>query len=261
MASTGDFKKETIDEFQRSLKLFFDEKKIIAAFSRLHPFVPEQTIILDGLGIIENTSSTVGIDMSLSEQEQKKQYARSLKNRINYLKRVGVEIVRQEEESDIDVFIDMYYENMRRVKASENYFFPRSYFYDTLKNLNSFILFAKYNNEYIGGALFVECNGFLHAHFNAVKTDFLHFSPLKIILDAGRLYGVRKGVRYYHLGGGFLGKKDTLFMFKSRFSKTYYQFRTWKYIHNAEIYTELANMHVLDRQEKTSFFPVYRVNN
>jgi hypothetical protein len=133
---------QTIKDFQKELLHFFDLRKIISVFSRLHPLFSNQEILLSGLGEIVDTNRTVAIDLSLSEQEQKKQYVRSMKNQINRLKRKNVIVKEVNKQEEIDLFIEIYKQNMKRVNASDTYFFPNDYFYRFMKELPSSLFLA-----------------------------------------------------------------------------------------------------------------------
>lgn len=249
---------ESILDFQEELKHFFDAHSIVSVFSRFHSLFPFQQHILKGMGKIIDSNPTVGIDLTLPEKEQKSQYARSLKYVINKLKREGIVVRKASSKEDIDSFIAIYNETMDRVHASAMYYFSPEYFYRFLDLINSFILLAFHGDKIISGSLCTVCNGVIQAHLNATKDDFLHLSPLKLVLEEARSLGVQQGMRILHLGGGFREKDDSLFVFKSRFSKQLFPFKVWNYIHNQEAYNELVNRKFSGNIPNTSFFPIYR---
>jgi len=249
---------QAVSEFKKELLHFFDQNKIVSVFSRLHPLFDNQEFILSGLGEIVNTNQTVGIDLSLPEQEQKRQYAHSLKTQINRLKRKNIIIKKAETREEIDFFIEIYNENMKRVNASEMYFFPKDYFYRFLEDLPASLYLAYYEGQAISGSLFTTCNGIVQIHLNATLNDFLNLSPLKLVWDSIRIDSINKKEKWLHLGGGVGGVDDTLFQFKSRFSDTLFLFKTWKYIHNEEIYSRLVSEKYPAIIPQSSFFPLYR---
>jgi hypothetical protein len=250
---------ESIAPFKEALLSFFEANRVVAAFSRLHPLFPQQEKILEGLGEVVKINQTVAIDLRLSEAEQRKQYAHSLRNRINHLRRKEDLIVKKAEtEDEINSFIEVYEETMRRVHAAERYFFSKEYFTRFLATIDSTLLVASYKGEIISGSLFTECGSIIQSHLSATKNDYLHISPLKYIWDQIRIYGMEKDKQYLHLGGGVHGKDDNLFAFKSQFSKDYFQFKVWKYISNETVYNELVSSVFKDNIPEESFFPLYR---
>jgi hypothetical protein len=249
---------EDIRLFQEELKRYFEANHIIAAFSRLHPLLDNQSLLLENLGETKDLNLTVGIDLNLSEAQQKKQYSRSLKNRINHLKKQGVSIIKASSKKEIDAFIEIYKENMDRVNAAGIYYFPVDYFYKFLEEIDSCILLATYQNQWISGSLCTFCNGIMQAHLNATKNDFLYLSPLKLVLDQARMEGMARGMNCLHLGGGRSGIDDSLFVFKSRFSDDRFMFKVWTYIHNTEVYNNILSKKYKGNVPEIDFFPLYR---
>jgi lipid II:glycine glycyltransferase (peptidoglycan interpeptide bridge formation enzyme) len=226
----------------------------------LHPLFRNQEFLLSGLGKIVETNQTVGIDLSLPEREQKRQYARSVKNHINWLKRKNVVVRKAETREEIDLFIEIYRENMKRVNAPEMYFFPNDYFYRFIEDLPSSLFLAYYEKKAISGSLFTTCNGIVQPHLSATLNDYLRLSPLKFVWDCIRIDAIGKNQKWMHLGGGVGSANDSLFQFKAQFSDLRFSFKTWQYIHNKDIYTRLVSEKYADHIPHSLFFPVYRID-
>jgi hypothetical protein len=249
---------QIVKDFQKELLHFLDSQQIVSVFSRLHPLFSNQEFILSGLGEIVDTNQTVGIDLNLSVQEQKKQYAHSVKNQINRLKRRNVIVKKEHTKEAIDLFIGIYRENMQRVNASNMYFFPNDYFYRFMEELPASLFLAYYKEQAICGSMFTICNGIVQPHLSATLNEYLHWSPLKLVWDNIRLDAVEKKEKWLHLGGGVGGTDDTLFQFKAQFSDLRFTFKTWRYIHNAQAYKQLVSAKVPLHLPDSSFFPLYR---
>jgi len=258
LSNTNRPDKETILRFHKNLLQFFDENSVVSAFSRLHPLFPIQELILENIGNSLDTGVTVAIDLNLSENEQTKQYSHSLKNAINHLKREHLTVKKAETQAEIETFVDIYTENMNRVHASKIYFFDNAYFFHFLQKLPSILYLAYYEGKIISGSLFTDCNGIIQPHLSATLNDYLYLSPLKYIWDQIRHYGVGKNRNTMHLGGGFGGSCDTLFEFKAQFSHQHFPFKTWRYVHNREMYDQLVNIKFRNRLPDSAFFPLYR---
>ena len=250
---------QDIKNFQKELLRFFDSNRIVSVFSRLHPLFDNQPFILSGLGKIIHTNQTVGIDLSLPEQEQQRQYAHSLKNQINRLKRRNVLVKNVEAPEEIDLFIEIYKENMERVNASKMYFFPDNYFYRLMEELPASLFLAYYEGQAISGSLFTRCNGIVQPHLSATRNDYLRWSPLKLVWDCIRENAIKKNDKWLHLGGGVGGADDSLFQFKAQFSDLRFSFKTWRYIHNEEAYAQLISHKYPNLIPQSSFFPLYRL--
>jgi lipid II:glycine glycyltransferase (peptidoglycan interpeptide bridge formation enzyme) len=149
---------------------------------------------------------------------------------------------------------------MKRVNASKKYFFSREYFYQFLETIDSTLLLALYEGKIISGSLFTEYNGIVQTHLSATRNEYLYLSPLKYIWDCIRIMAKEKNRDFLHLGGGFGGKNDSLFGFKSQFSKQYFIFRTWRYVHNKAVYDQLLAETFKNEMPESSYFPLYRLN-
>jgi len=251
---------QAVKDFHKELLHFFDLHAIVSVFARLHPLFNDQEFLLSGLGKIVNTNPTVGIDCSLSELEQKEQYAHSLKNHINWLKRKNVVVKKEQTKDAIDLFIEIYRENMKRVNASKMYFFSDDYFYRFMKELPASLYLAYYEGKAIGGSLSVSCSGIVQLHLSATRNDYLQWSPLKLIWDCIRKDAIEKNEKWMHLGGGVGGVDDTLFQFKAQFSNLRFLFKTWRYIYNEEVYARLVFEKYANDIPDSSFFPLYRLD-
>ena len=251
---------QAVRDFQEELLHFFELNKIVSTFARLHPLFSNQEFILSGLGEIMDTSQTVGIDLSLPEREQKRQYSHSVKNHINRLKRKDILVKMEQTHEAIDIFVDIYKENMKRVNASEMYFFSNDYFYRFMEELPSSLFLAYYEDKAISGSLFTRCNGIVQPHLSATRNDYLRWSPLKLVWDCIRKDAIAKNDKCLHLGGGVGGADDSLFRFKAQFSDLRFSFKTWRYIHNKEAYAQLISGKYENRIPQSSYFPLYRLD-
>ncbi len=74
-----------------------------------------------------------------------------------------------------------------------------------------------------------------------------------------RIEATKRGMSFFNLGGGLGGKyNDSLFKFKSSFSKDFKDFKLWNLIVNQKRYDELVEKRNI---AETSFFPKYRVGD
>ena len=121
------------------------------------------------------------------------------------------------------------------------------------------------DNEIACASLFFECYGIVQAHLGGTKTKYLHQSPFNFLLHYVRLWAKERGNEFLHIGGGVGGSTtDSLYTFKSGFSRQKHDFLTLKLITNEEKYYHLVNLRakVLNTQAEallsSDFFPVYR---
>ena len=249
-----------IEQFEMELQLYLKKNNVVSVFSRLHPLFNQEDI-LQYMGVVYTLSKTVSIDLTLSIDEQRKQYRKDVKSRVNKLKRNNFVVIEDVEKEYINEFISIYNENMKRVGASAAYFFSYDYYIKLLfnDNIDARLYFVKMDEELIVGGIFVYTNEIIQYHLSGTKTAYLKESPMRLLLDYVRLIGTKEGYKYLHLGGGVGSKEDALFNFKAGFSKKRHDFKIWKYIVNKKVYDELVERtgNIVD----DSYFPLYRANN
>jgi hypothetical protein len=260
--SSSDF---NIRLFQKELNQCFREQKIISVFSRLNSFIPYQESFLLKMGSTETLGKVVYIDLKETLDEQWKLYHRRLRTYINKSRTI-YKIKNANISADLDSFIDLYYENMRRVNANAAYFFDKKYFLDLI-NSSDFetevlLAISRMTGEVAGGAMFLKKNEIIQYHLSGTSERYLDLNPIKLLIDEMRIRGKQENYSYLNLGGGVGAKEDSLFYFKSGFSKYTLPFKVWKYIVNRNVYEDL----VLQRkdiqycQKTLQYFPRYRAN-
>ncbi len=248
--------------FQTQLKKYFKEQNIVSVFSRLNPYIDFQENVLLGLGDIITLGDVVNIDITKSVEISRSNYSKSTKSRVNkarkqcYVKKIT-------SDNDINIFVDIYYENMKRLNAKDNYFFDRSYFFDFYKSSDFeteiLLVYDDKTDLPIAGSMFVKTNQIIQFHLSGTRDAYLNIAPARVFLDEMRLIGTEEGFKYFNLGGGLGAEKDSLFEFKSSFSKDFKSFKIWRYIVDEEVYEELSNQ-FSNSEKSQAYFPLYRNN-
>jgi dTDP-4-amino-4,6-dideoxygalactose transaminase len=255
-----------VRNFQGALKEALLERRVIAAFSRLHPLIPQHDL-LAGLGECRATGRTVSIDLTLPLEKQRAQYRSINRRRINKQRREGtVACLHDQDKRYWSEFVQIYEETMRRVNAAQMYFFGEDYLSELPRELGPALqLFVAVIGDKIAAAgLFTICNGIVQTYLTGTRDEFLEFSPSTLMNDTVRLWGNEIGARVFHLGGGVGSKEDSLFHHKAGFSDRRHDFATWRLILAPEIYCELCEQRVrmneLQGLQPTSaeYFPAYR---
>jgi len=252
--------------FKKELNALFLKNNIISVFSRLNPFVAHQEKVLNGLGEIETLGRLINIDLTNDLDNQRQQYQKRLRTYINKSRR-NCTIINVSTQRHLLKFIELYYENMQRVKARQHYFFHKNYFLDLLgsKDFKTEILLAIHNEteEFIGGAMFIKKNQIVQYHLSGAKEETFGLNPIKLLIDEMRIRATKENYKFFNLGGGLGNKEDSLFKFKSGFSKDLRPFKIWKYIVNPNVYEDL----VIEKQSRecakifnncSDYFPCYR---
>ncbi|ALM06779.1 hypothetical protein SB49_02380 [Sediminicola sp. YIK13] len=244
-----------ITEFKR----YLSAQNIISIFSRLNPFIFNQHHCIQHLGQISTLSKVVNIDLTLQLDEQLKAYHKRLRTHINKARRL-CNIKLAETKEEVLAYIDLYYKNMERVNAKKYYFFEEKYFFDLLNSsdFNTRLLLAtdRESNTIIAGAMFITTNQIVQYHLSGTDEDKLDHYPVKLLIDEMRIIASQENSTFFNLGGGVGNKEDSLFHFKSGFSKDFKDFNLWKVIVNQEVYDQLSLEKNIDSE--TNYFPLYR---
>ena len=246
--------------FIKELNHFFTENKIISIFSRLNPYVPYQERVLKNYGKIITQGKVVNIDLTLNIDEQRQNYQNRLKTHTNKSRR-NCTIKRALTDDDLHKFIEIYYENMDRVNAKKMYYFSNDYFHKIAKSKDfeteTLLALDNESNKVIAGSMFIKTKSIVQYHLSGTKSEFLNLMPTKLLIDEMRIRSYQEGYTFFNLGGGLNGSDDdSLFRFKSSFSKDFKNFNLWNLIINPKAYKELVNERKIIT--KSHFFPLYR---
>ena len=249
-----------IKRFNNAIKKCFKELKVVSVFSRLHPLLRQQDNFLN-VGNVVSLGETISIDLTLSLENQRSQYRRRLKSRLNKLRRSDLCVFEDSNFEHIDEFIKLYHETMNRVEADSSYFFDREYFNNLFlsDDIDARLFFVKDGDKFVSGGIFTFTDGIIEYHLSGTKTEYLKNSPLELLIDHVRITGTEQGYNNLHLGGGVGSQEDNLFHYKAGFSKSRNTFKIWKYIANKKVYQSLIKK--IDIAKSDNFFPLYRSNN
>ena len=255
--------------FKKELIAFMHKNKIVSVFSRLNPFIPFQDVVLKGIGEIKALGPIVNIELTEDLEIQRQNYSKTTKRYVNKLRRL-CNVIKTSSKEDIATFIDLYNKTMKRVDAEEDYYFSEEYFYRFLesKEFLTDLLFVqlKDSGELICGAMMIKTNDIVQYHLSGTYSEYLNIAPLRLLIDETRIQATNEGYKFFNLGGGVGSQQDSLFYFKSSFSKEFRNFSVWKYVVNEEVYRDLCNKKRSEIEVKTlfdesSFFPLYRIKS
>jgi hypothetical protein len=213
---------------------------IITAFVRLHPLLPVPIAVLAEAGQLVRHGETVSVDLTLSIDDMWKQTRRDHRNQINRARRAGTEVV-FDDWGPFDEWVGMYHANMRRVQATDFYFFDREHFerlHIALKD-DVHLAVALDGDELVAGNLFFEHGGIMNTHLQATRDGKNQWAG-KLLYDEVRRWGHERGHTIYHLGGGLGGAADSLFDFKAGFADGRHPFHTWRIVADRAAFEQLA---------------------
>lgn len=261
-ANTPGFPELALKKFKRVLR----EKNVCAAFFRMHPILSHNFKEISPPDTCTAHGETISVDLTLSESQIWAHTRKGHQSTINKCKRLNFTGRVVDYRQYMNEFIAIYEETMNRVKAKESYYFTRDYFEDLAKlGEKIHLCLVDLDNEIASACLFFECCGIVQAHLGGTKNKFLNSSPFNLMLDYVRYWAKERGNEFLHLGGGVGGStQDSLYIFKSGFSRQKHKFMTLRLIIDEQKYSYLVSHRakVLNTQAEeiinSDFFPAYR---
>lgn len=251
-----------VKEFNTELEKKFKLENIISSFLRFHPLL-KNDLSFKSIFEIEYNRDTIAMSLE-SEKIIWDAIHSKCKNMIRKAEKNNIQIIIKEkiDYKEIKEFYNLYKNTMMKNNAADYYLFSEKFFINTFELLRGNVKLANavYENKIIASAIILEYGEYMHYHFSGSDSDYKKLAATNLLLYKVALYGCKKGLKYFHLGGGYLGNDDSLFKFKESFNKNEkYKFYIGKKIYNQEIYNELVNK----RKESLkglnyNFFPLYR---
>ena len=263
--NSQDFINLAINEFKSVL----NEKGACSVFLRMHPILNDNLLQHIETDTLTDNGETISVDLRFSEAEIWNHTKGSHRNKINKCKRNGLNARMVNFDEYLNEYIKIYQETMERVTAKNTYLsFDREYCLQ-LKNVlgeKLHLCVVEDENEVASAGLYTECGGIVQSLFGGTKNKFLKLSPSSLETDYARFWSKERGNKFFHLGGGLGGVKDSLYNFKAGFSKLRHTFYTMRMIINQEKYRYLldlkakkSNISPLTLLE-SNFFPAYRAS-
>lgn len=235
-------KKEDIFFKHAALQEMFDflsRNDYIAGFIRFHPLLNNQMQF--NIGQVIDDRNTVMIDLSLSVEDiWMKEIHTKNRNVIKKGAKEGLKFVVDDHFVHLNEFITLYNRTMDKLSADNFYYFSDDYYRKFVRNIpDSFLGLVYYNKQIIAAAIFMYQDEYGHYHLAGSDERYLKLAPNNFLLFHAALELKSRGVKSFHLGGGTTSQEgDSLFSFKSRFSKIRCQFSIGKLIFNHAVYEQ-----------------------
>ena len=230
-----------------------EKENIIAEFIRFHPFNEFPLFnrklldfnIYDRDVVIKELSGDI-----LSSYNSKTR---------NIIKR-ACEKVKFQESRDIDKFIKLYNETMKKNKANKFYYFSKNYYENLLRNENIKLYEIEYNKNIVSMGFFMFGDNIGHYHLSANNDTSYKINANYALLHKTFLEAQKRGLKYIMLGGGTTSsREDSLLNFKKKFSKLLKPFYIGGIIFNKEKYEEYINLWQQQSNKDIKYFLKYRL--
>jgi hypothetical protein len=243
------------------------QEHVVTLFSRLHPLLSIPLEPLRRYGTVVDHGVTVYCDLRRSAEELRNETRHSLRRRIQKARNSGLVAEHDRAWNHLDAFYEAYTQTMRRVGASEFYYFDRPYFARLRAKLhrNLHLLVVRAGNEVASAGIFSETCGIVQYHLSGTGDAFRHRDASHLLTHFAGEWARDRGNEVFHLGGGVGAAEDSLFRFKAGYSKQRSQFSTWRLVVNHESYRKLLESRQIavdcGPAEASKFFPEYRAQS
>lgn len=238
------------------------KERIVAGFIRLHTILNDPDLY-EGIGEMVTHGPVVYVDLHKSEGELWADVRSRHVKDIELAKRKFELVV--DGWDRLDDFIVCYHESMARVNADSFYTFSKNYFQslrDCIGIDRIHLCLLLHEGRVACGTLVTEISGLCQYHLSGTSNAYLNDRPSKLMLHLLSSYLKARGNKVFHLGGGVGSARDSLYLFKSGFSRLNADFCTWRLVGDPERYADLmARWRTRSGREPVAgdaFFPQYR---
>lgn len=247
------------DNNEELFRTYFDwleANNIICEFVRFHPLVKNHEAC-QNFYEIEQLGEVVHMDLSSPETIWNNLTSEN-RNRIRNALKKHV-CVQHGNAADIyEKFRGLYNATMTRNKASDYYYFDRT-FYESVQNdlaQNSRMFWAEKDGKVIAASLMIFANGHLNFHLSGSLKEYNALAPNNLIMYSAAIWGCENGYKTFLLGGGVGSQNDTLL----RYKKTFYKGERNHYFIGKKMiipekYNYLVDLRGIDEDH---YFPQYR---
>ncbi len=241
---------------------------VVSEFASLHPLLKNHIPLQDGPWVsLVKRKPIIYINLQKDKDALWKGLSRGNQSSINKSRRLGVEVVREKVSGvPLDDFKRLYMETMARNQATERWLFPDSYFSSCAACLGEdriSLFSAKLDGITIAQYLIIHAHQTVYYHFGGSSKAYFDMRPNNLLMYEVAMWAKDQGYRWFHLGGGYM-PDDSLYRFKSGFSKDNAWLYTYGLVHDEARYARLCEMrddwdlaHGIIKSEN-DFFPAYR---
>lgn len=249
--------------FKKGFEAYCNANNIVSEFIRFHPLIKNYCGMENYMDIF-HIRDTVYMDLHSTDFIWNHMQS-TCRNRIRNAQKNSIDIEINNSKESLNQFIELYSQTMDKNNAEAYYYFSKEFFYNTKELLKDqlYIFNALFENRVIASMLIMKYGDFVHYHLGGSDSQYIQLAPNNLLFYKIALWGHEQGCKYLHLGGGYRGNSDSLFIFKKTFSKDgIANFYIGKKVHNPEIYKELVSIREGQnknrKEENLGFFPLYR---
>ena len=258
----GDETEENIKSLWKAYVEKMKSENIVDNFVRYHP-VLANAIPMKVCSDVIDLGKTVSMDLSSEDVIWKNIHSKN-RNMIRKAEKNGIVIKHGQGLELFDDFIKIYNATMDKDNAEPYYYFKPEFYksiHEDLKD-NYEMFWAEYEGKIIAMSIMIFANGRLNYHLSGSDLQYRNLAPSNLLLYKAAMWGMEKGMKTFHLGGGVGSGEDNLYKFKIAFNRfSDCQFSIAKHVFDNEKYDELVSERAscdAEFDKESKFFPLYR---
>jgi len=238
---SSSYEPKFIEGFYAAFDKFARRKNIVAEFTRFHPILNNVKFSKEQLSIFFDRY-TVYIDTNKSLDDLWSGLQRTTKKQINRgYNRNNLKVkVFKGEEFELDIFVSIYSESMKRVESTKYLYFNKDYFQHLLSLPQTIQYVAYFDEKPISTITALMGKNILHGHLGGTLNEYVSLSPFSMLYWEMIKTAKENNLKYVHVGGGATANdNDKLFIYKQHFSDLKGEFYIGKKVHNQLIYNSI----------------------
>ena len=260
-SSSATFVREALSAASAALA----EQHVVCAFVRLHPVLPgaDASLLADAGALVQH-GRTVWVDLARPEAELERQTRKTYRNLVRRMTREGLTARMVPWADDLERFEAVYSQTMRLVGADPSYDFGTEYLEGFGRALGGrlSLCLVEDGDEIACAGLFTECGSIVQYHLSGTNPSSPRSDAPKLMLHFVRGWAKERGAAIFHLGGGVGAGDDSLFFFKSGFSKLTAPFHSWRVVFDDVVFRDAVRLWEersgCSAGRSEGFFPPYR---
>lgn len=258
---SGEKSEKIEDEFNKKFEEWCRENNIVSEFIRFTLFA-ENLIKYNGL--IEENNLNIVCNLEKEEEDIWKEFKHKVRKNVKKAKDSNISIKIDEYGETLNEFIKIYYETMDRNNANSQYYFSEDYFKHIVDKLSGsyMIINAIKDEKVISSELILLSNKSMYSFLGGTKSEYFDYRPNDLLKYEAILWGKKKGINYYVLGGGYK-REDGIYKYKLAFEPNgTYIYKVGKRILNQNMYDIICDEKLKEKTNEEidkNYFPLYRI--
>jgi hypothetical protein len=234
------------------------EHRVVATFARFHPVLENHRLVV-GRWHTEHIGHSIGWRVEGRSGEDLVAGMDAHHRRVVRKARAAeIEVSVTPAPEELNAFVSLYEETMRRRSASAFYFFPAAYWRHLTRELRGALVRAdaRLDGGLVASIVCLSSPPLLHYHLGASSERGQALGANHLLFCETAAWAAEQGYAFFHLGGGVGGFEDSLYEFKRRFDPDgALPAFLGKAVHDAAAYRALSGS---DDVDYAGYFPAYR---